>query len=121
VRTALRSLLNGLLFTLFLMGWEYILLGLPWYYNSLSNFLLSNLPTVLVSGAVFGVIDAFLGKQVRTNTIQPAEVFAWSWARMGWSLLKFLFIGVLVAVVSMLLLGLFFALRDWFTYRFELL
>ncbi len=120
-RTVLRAVLNGLLFTLVFEGASYILLGSYWNYNSPSDFLLSNLPTALVSSLVFGVIDVFLGKQVRTNIIKPAEVVAWSWAKMGWNLLKFLFIGVLVAVVSMLLLGLFFALRDWFTYRFELL
>ena len=89
--------------------------------NSLSDFLLSNLPTVLVSSLLFGVIDVFLGKQVRTNTIQPAEVFAWSWAKMGWNLEKFFYTGILVAIMSMLLLGVFLALRDWFIYRFELL
>jgi WD40 repeat protein/DNA polymerase III delta prime subunit len=121
-RTVLRAVLNGLLFTLFATGGAYILLGIPWFFNSLSDFLLSNLlPTALVSSAVFGVIDAFFGKQVRTNTIQPAEVFAWSWAKMGWNLLKSLFIGVLLAVLCMLLLALFSALQVWFIYQNELL
>lgn len=120
-RTVLKAVLNGLLFTLFYTVITYISSQGNGYSSSFSNDLLGNLSTALVSIVVFGVIDAFLSKQAKTNTIQSAEVFTWSWAEMGWNLLKFLFIGVLVAVSCMLLLGLFFALRDWYIYRFELL
>ncbi len=121
-RTVLKAVSNGLLCTSFYIGGTYISSqGQSWYYSSLSDFLLSNLSFALVFSTVFGVIDAFFGKQTKTNTIQPAEVFAWSWAKMGWNLVKFLFIGVLVAVLCMVLLSLISALQNWFTYRFELL
>ncbi len=47
----------------------------------------------LLGGLGFGLIDGLLGIQMAQ--IQPAKMFAWSWASMGRNLLKFLLLGLL--------------------------
>jgi len=102
--------LNGLLVGL--------LLGLPYGWllghrlaDQAAWIIMSGVIAGLLGGIGFGLIDGLLG--IRVTAIQPAEVFAWSWAGMGRSLAKFALFGLLGSLTIGLLFGLVVGVYEW--------
>ena len=109
-RRFIQAVLNGCLTS--------ILLGLPYGWllghrigSQLSVIVMSGGVTSLLGGIGFGLIDGLLGIQV--TTIQPAEAFVWSWAKMGRKLVKYVCFGLLGSLLIGLLLGPIAALYEW--------
>ena len=59
---------------------------------------------LLIFGSLFALVDMLIG--TRPSEILPAEVFSWSWPRMGQNLLRFLLFGILGTLLVSLLIGL---------------
>ncbi|HEY6406921.1 MAG TPA: hypothetical protein VIY29_05580, partial [Ktedonobacteraceae bacterium] len=71
----------------------------------------------LLGALAFGLIDGLLNPL--TTEIKPAEVFVWSWKRMGQNLVKLLGVGLLGVLLVGLLIGLFYGLYEWITHQTE--
>ncbi|GAC1402091.1 MAG: hypothetical protein NVSMB49_17630 [Ktedonobacteraceae bacterium] len=104
-----QAVLNGLLIGL-LLGCPYGVIGYlivhDWNLIAWNGLIIG-----LLGGFVYVLIDALLG--IRMADIRPAETFVWSWARMGWNLLKFVCFGLLGSLLMGLLFGLFNGLYEW--------
>jgi len=93
MRDVLKVMLNGLLTGVVTIGCDAILSS-PMdrtYLASPFLVLASALNISLFGSVLFLLISGLVGKL--TESIQPAEVIAWSWTNMGWNFLKFLLIG----------------------------
>ncbi len=102
-RRVIQGILNGLLIS--------VVLGIP--YGLLLGQKSSDQPGWIVligtafsilGGAGFVLIDSLLGLEV--TTIQPVEVFTWTWTGMVRKLGQYLFFGLLAALVIGVLVGL---------------
>ncbi|GAC1355035.1 MAG: hypothetical protein NVSMB38_34760 [Ktedonobacteraceae bacterium] len=115
-RRITQGVLNGLLVGS-LLGSPYgFLLGRP-LGHELIWMAVVGLIIGLLGGLMFVLIDGLLG--IRITGIRPAETFAWSWAGMGRSLMKFVCLGLLGSLLVALLPGLFLGLHDWVVGRTE--
>jgi hypothetical protein len=108
----IRGLLNGTMVGL-LLGVPYGLLLGQRLGNGPRWTLLAGVTCGLLGALGFGLIDRVLS--LSTTEIKPAEVFVWSWTRMGLNLVKLLGFGLLGSILIGLLIGLFYGLYEWIT------
>jgi hypothetical protein len=108
----IRGVLNGTLVGL-LLGVPYGLYLGQQQGNEPSWIVMTGVICGLLGALGFGLIDRVLS--FSPTEIKPAEVFVWSWARMGQNLVKLLGLGLLGSLLVGLLIGLFYGLYEWIT------
>lgn len=109
----MRGLANGWL-TALLVGLPYgLYLQLPGSVDMATTGIIA-LVIGILGALVFTLVDGFLGIQL--TEIRPAETFGWSWTRMGRNLVKYMFSGLLGALIVGALIGLLFGTFQYATH-----